>query len=227
MKKIAARLDVLEGLVNLKDKIVIDVGCGAGELVRELTQQGAQVIGIDTVEMLAKGKKNPPVGAEQYMPGSAVKLPIEDSYADIVTFFASLHHVPMDGLDAALSETHRVLKPGGLAIFLEPVLKQGSYFELTGLVEDEREIQKCAYETIKNASAFGLKETDEKMFYFERSLMDYGDLLNLFVDDITQREECMAQATEKTKRFAEEAGIDIKDYRYKSICRVNILVKKN
>lgn len=227
MKKIVTRLEVLDGLLTLKDKVVIDVGCGAGELVRELTQQGAQVIGIDTAEMLGKGKTNPPVGAERYMPGSAVKLPIADSYADIVTFFASLHHVPMDGLDEALSETHRVLKPGGLAVFLEPVLKQGSYFELTGLVEDERDIQKCAYEAIKNAPAFGLKETDEKMFYFERSLMDYGDLLNLFVDDKTQRDDFMTQATEKTKRFAGEAGIAINDYRYKSICRVNILVKKN
>lgn len=226
MKKIETRLEVVAGLVALKDKVVIDVGCGAGELVREMTQQGAQAIGIDTVEMLAKGNVHPPVGTEQYLPGSAVKLPVGDSYADMVTFFASLHHVPLEGLDDALWETYRVLKPGGVAVFLEPVLKQGSYFELTGLIDDEREIQKRAYDVIKNAAAFGLEETDEKMFYFERSLEDYRALLNLFVDDKSQREQYMAQAMEKTGQFAVDAGIDIKDFRFKSICRVNVLEKK-
>ena len=227
MKKIETRLEVLDGLVTLKDKVVVDVGCGAGELVRELTSQGAQAIGIDSPEMLAKGNVNPPVGTEQYLPGSAVKLPVEDSYVDVVTFFASLHHVPMDGLKDALTETYRVLKPGGMAVFLEPVLKPGSYFELTGLIEDEREIQKLAYEAIKNAVAFGLEQIEEKMFYFERSLDDYTALLNLFVDDKTERKKFLAQAKKKTQRFARDAGIDIKDYRFKSICRVNVLKKKS
>ncbi len=226
MKKIITRLEVLAGIVDLTEKVVIDVGCGAGELVRELTAQGATAIGIDSQEMLDKGKANPPVGNEQYLPGSAVKLPIDDSYADVVTFFASLHHVPMDGLNNALKETYRVLKPGGMAVFLEPVLKPGSYFELTGLVDDEREIQKNAYEAIKNAAAFGLDPREEKMFYFERSFDDYVALLNLFVDDKTQREDCLAQAKEKTAQFARDAGMDIKDYRYKSICRVNVLRKE-
>ncbi|MCX6579982.1 MAG: class I SAM-dependent methyltransferase [Candidatus Aminicenantes bacterium] len=226
MKKIETRLEVLDGLVTLKDKVVLNVGCGAGELVRELTSQGAKAIGIDSPEMLAKGDVNPPVGTEQYLPGSAVKLPVEDKYADAVTFFASLHHVPMDGLKDALTETYRVLKPGGMAVFLEPVLKPGSYFELTGLIDDEREIQKRAYEAIKNAAAFGLEQIEEKMFYFERSLDDYAALLNLFVDDKTERKKFLAQAKEKTGRFARDAGIDIKDYRFKSICRVNVLRKK-
>jgi ubiquinone/menaquinone biosynthesis C-methylase UbiE len=226
MKKIITRLEVLAGIVDLKDKVVIDVGCGAGELIRELTAQGAKAIGIDSQEMLDKGKVNPPVGNEQYLPGSAVKLPIDDSYADVVTFFASLHHVPMEGLNDALKETYRVLKPGGMAVFLEPVLKPGSYFELTGLVDDEREIQKNAYEAIKNAAVFELEQREEKMFYFERSLDDYVALLNLFVDDPMQREDCLAQAKEKTAQFARDAGMDIKDYRFKSICRVNVLKKE-
>ncbi len=225
MKKIETRLEVLAGIVDLKDKVVIDVGCGAGELVRELTSQGAKAIGIDSQEMLTKGNVNPPVGNEQYLPGSAVKLPVEDKYADVVTFFASLHHVPMDGLNDALKETYRVLKPGGMAVFLEPVLKPGSYFELTGLVDDEREIQKNAYEAIKNAAAFGLEESEEKMFYFERSLNDYTELLNLFVDDKAEREKFLAQAKKRTVLFARDAGMDIKDYRFKSICRVNVLRK--
>ncbi|MCU0288363.1 MAG: class I SAM-dependent methyltransferase [Acidobacteria bacterium] len=227
MKKIVKRLEAVEGMIILNDKVIIDVGCGAGELVREMTGLGARVTGIDTEEMLAKGKVHPRVGEEQYLPGSAVKLPIPDSHADMVTFFASFHHVPLQEMDQALSETSRGLKPGGLAVFLEPVLQQGSYFELTGLVEDEREIQKHAYEKIKNAAAFGLIETDEKMVYFERSLENYKDLLNLFVDDPAQREKYMAQAVEKTRLFAHQVGVDIKDYLYKSICRLNVLIKKN
>ncbi|HLP62261.1 MAG TPA: class I SAM-dependent methyltransferase [Candidatus Deferrimicrobium sp.] len=225
MKKIETRLEVVAGIMDLKNKVVIDVGCGAGELVREMTEQGAHVTGIDTVEMLAKGKVHPPVGDELYLAGSAVKLPVGDSYADAVTFFASLHHVPREGLNDALAETYRVLKPDGVAFFLEPVLQPGSYFELTGLIEDEREIQKHAYEVLKKAASFGLEETGEKMFYFERSLENYGALLNLFVDDENEREKYMMQASEKTRQFAAAAGMETNDYRFKSICRLNVLKK--
>jgi len=57
MKKVEDELEFISGIAAFKDKVIIDVGCGTGELVRVLQTQGAQVIGIDTPGMVAKGKR--------------------------------------------------------------------------------------------------------------------------------------------------------------------------
>ncbi len=226
MKKVEDELEVISEIVTFKDKVIIDVGCGTGELVRVLTMQGAQVTGIDTPEMVAKAKENPPIGDEKYVPGAGENLPFKDSYADIVIYFASLHHVPVPKMNQAIKEVHRVLKTGGIVIFVEPVGKKGSYFEVIRIVEDEREIQKRAYEAIKNASSIGLENVEEEMIYIERSFEDYVKLLNTFIDDEKKRSEYLARSREVTEKICRDVGVDIEDYRFKSICRVNVLEKK-
>jgi ubiquinone/menaquinone biosynthesis C-methylase UbiE len=225
MRKIVNRIEALDGLGDLMGRVVIDVGCGTGDLVRELVSRGARAIGIDSAEMLAKAKALPAVTGEEFRIGSAVSLPFDGNFADAVTFFASLHHVPVEGMGDALNETRRILKPGGRGVFLEPVLRPGSYFELSGLIEDEREVQKSAYLALKRAVDFGLREVDETMLYFERSLDYYADQLGVFVDDETRRAQILAQAREKTERFARTAGVTPRDFRFQSLCRVNILEK--
>jgi|GEM_PF-555220 len=225
MKKVEDEFEAITGIATFKDKVIIDVGCGTGELVRVLTMQGAQATGIDTPEMVSKAKENSPIRDEQYVPGAGENLPFRDSYADIVIYFASLHHVPMPRMNQAIKEVHRVLKAGGIVIFVEPVGKKGSYFEVIRIVEDEREIQKHAYEAIKHAKAIGFKNVEEKMIYIERSFEDYVKLLNTFIDDEKKRNEYMVQSREVTEKICREAKVDIKDYRFKSICRVNVLEK--
>lgn len=226
MKKVENDLEVISMITSFKDKVIIDIGCGIGGLVRDLTAQGAQVTGIDIPEMLAKAKKFTLVGDEKYLPGTGDKLPFKDSYADIVVYFGSLHHVPVQKMNQAITEVHRVLKTGGIAIFVEPVGKKGSYFELIRIVEDEREVQRHAYEAIKNANSIGLENVEERMIYFERSFEDCVDLLNTFIDDEKNRKAYLTQSREVTEKMCRDAGIDIKDYRFKSICRVNVLNKK-
>lgn len=223
MKKVKNDLEVLSQIGSFKDKVIIDVGCGTGEIVRELTSRGARVTGIDTEEMLRKVFLK--VGDETYSVGGGECLPFEDDYADIIIFFASLHHVPEGMLNQALKEAHRVLKPGGMVFCLEPVGQKGSYFEILSLVEDERDIQAKAYEAIKNTKAIGIVNKEEYMVYIERSYEDYVKLLNVFVENETKRNECLARAKEITERFSREAGINFKDFRFNSICRVNTLRK--
>ncbi|NNL84587.1 MAG: class I SAM-dependent methyltransferase [Myxococcales bacterium] len=48
-----------------------------------------------------------------------------DASFDVVMLFKSLHHVPVQMMDAALNEIARVLKPDGTAYISEPVFAGG------------------------------------------------------------------------------------------------------
>ena len=223
MKKIENELDIISRITVIKDKTIIDVGCGTGGLVRKLTTEGAKVIGIDSPDMLVKAKNNQKQGI--FTAGLGENLPFKNNIADIIIFFASFHHVPGAMMKQTLQETHRVLKTGGIGIFLEPVGREGSYFEILQLVEDERDIQRQAFESIKKAHTFGLENKRKEIMYIERSFDDYVNLLNVFVEDEAERNGYLKKAGKITERLSREAGIPIEDYRYKSICRINVLQK--
>lgn len=224
MKKIENELDIISKITVIKNKTIIDVGCGTGGLVRKLTAEGAKVIGIDSPDMLIKAKNN----QKQvfFTAGLGENLPFKNNIADIIIFFASFHHVPGAMMNQTLQETYRVLKPGGIGFFLEPVGREGSYFEILRLVEDERDIQQLALESIKKAYTFGLENKREEVMYIERSFDDYVNLLNIFVEDEAERSGYLKEARKITERLSREAGISFENYRYKSICRVNVLQKQ-
>lgn len=225
MKRIDNDWEVVSNLGPFKGKVVVDVGCGTGGMVRELSSRGAVVTGIDINDMIQKAQAVPGVADETYLVGGGEDLPFGDDFADLVLFIASLHHVPEGKYDRALKEAHRVLKPGGLVLCLEPVGEEGSYFELIRLLEDERDIQAETYEIIKGADSLGFSHVEEYRAFFERSYEDYVNLMNVFVDDEARRRECLHRAREITAGLCRESGIAFEDYRFKSICRINILKK--
>jgi SAM-dependent methyltransferase len=111
-------------LGNIAGQTVLDLGCGSGENSLLLARRGAQVFGVDISESLlalarqrlaVNGCADAPV---QFVPASAHRLPIPDASVDVVLGIAILHHLD---LDATSREVLRVLRPGGRAIFEEPV----------------------------------------------------------------------------------------------------------
>jgi hypothetical protein len=52
-----------------------------------------------------------------------------------------------------------VLRPGGAVYIAEP-LAEGDFFELTSLVEDEREVRAAAQRAIADAAAAGLEDVE-------------------------------------------------------------------
>jgi SAM-dependent methyltransferase len=110
-------------LGDVDGKTVLDYGCGLGDNSVLLAVRGARVVGVDiSAELLELARKR----LEQHnltqqvelKAGSAHDLPIEDESIDVVFGMAILHHLD---LGMASAEVFRVLKPGGRAIFLEPV----------------------------------------------------------------------------------------------------------
>lgn len=223
MRQVQSPAEILAEDFQLSGKNVVDVGCGTGDLARWLTGQGALVVGLDLPEMLAKAESFPRAGAETYLAGSGESLPLADGWADLVLYAASLHHLPAGRLDEALNECQRVLKPDGRAVFIEPVYRRDSYGEITRLVEDESEILKRAYRAIRRAAASALAMVKEDFFFMVRSFADYCKLIETFVFDESRRPGIIAQARLITERRSAAAGVSFEDFRFRSICRLNIL----
>ena len=102
---------------------IVDFGCGSGANAVQLANRGAHVWGVDISEDLVRLAVrrlavNGRAGGAQFVVGSAHDLPFPDGSIDVVFGIAILHH-----LDLALvsREVWRVLRPGGRAIFQEPV----------------------------------------------------------------------------------------------------------
>ena len=117
-------MPLLESLGGrLEGKTVLEIGCGRGigtELILERLG-AAKVIATDYDEdMLRRARKR--LGhydAErlEVKAADATALKYEDQAFDAVFNFAAIHHIPV--WQTAISEIHRVLRPGGRFYFQE------------------------------------------------------------------------------------------------------------
>jgi SAM-dependent methyltransferase len=90
-------------------RIVLDLGCGAGTFCRLAADAGATVTGIDAAPRLVEiARSRVPEG--RFDVGDIQSLPYEDRAFDRVTAFNSLQFVPDPS--AALAQVRRVTKPG-------------------------------------------------------------------------------------------------------------------
>jgi SAM-dependent methyltransferase len=110
-------------LGDVRGRRIVDFGCGSGANAVQLANRGAHVWAVDISEDLIRlGQRrlavNGRAGGAQFIVGSAHDLPLPDASVDIVFGIAILHHLD---LQLVSREVHRVLKPGGRAIFQEPV----------------------------------------------------------------------------------------------------------
>jgi ubiquinone/menaquinone biosynthesis C-methylase UbiE len=101
---------------------VLDLGCGTGNLSAALLAEGVATtcIGFDISAGMVEIAREKTAHMEgiSFQVGSATELPFDDNSFDLVVGDAFLHHI-LD-TQASLRETHRVLKPGGVASFNEP-----------------------------------------------------------------------------------------------------------
>lgn len=111
------QLDTLH--IDATDKRVLDVGCGAGNLLVALSTDVPELlVGVDVDAIfLASGRSQigefvAPASADPILLRAALpSMPFADETFDVVTCFLVMPHVPDD--KAALIELARVLKPGG------------------------------------------------------------------------------------------------------------------
>jgi SAM-dependent methyltransferase len=130
--------DALLGLLEpLKDKRILEVGCGRGEFGAFLGTQGAHLVGTDLGPDLAVAAREMALINEidaRYLAANASALPFADASFDVVLGVNVLHHLSETHLARALREAHRVLRPGGVALICEPVENSAVLGLVTALV---------------------------------------------------------------------------------------------
>jgi ubiquinone/menaquinone biosynthesis C-methylase UbiE len=190
-----------------------------------MSGQGARAVGLDLFPMLRRAEAGEFSSDVFYVGGTGADLPFKNNIFDAVVFFASLHHLPEASMSKGLEECRRILKKGGLALIIEPVAREGSYFELIRLVEDERSIQEKAYVALCRAVDSKFIQKEEKIIYLERSYSDYSALLAVFEENERVKRKALSEAKKITEKRAAEEGKTLASFRFRSICRLNVLEK--
>jgi ubiquinone/menaquinone biosynthesis C-methylase UbiE len=105
--------------ISLSKGSALDVGCGMGFGAYYLALGGMKVTGIDItpkqIELATKMFEAYGIPGD-FIVGDAESLPFPDKSFDIVISLGVLHHTP--GIQQAINEIQRVLKPSGSAFIL-------------------------------------------------------------------------------------------------------------
>jgi len=110
-------------LGDLGGKRVLEYGCGEGWITHDLARLGGNVSAFDISPQAAENTRRTLSNSRLLDRCSIDVMPAEQlTYAadtfDVAVGFAIIHHLE---LAQALAELHRVLKPGGVAWFAEPL----------------------------------------------------------------------------------------------------------
>ncbi len=101
---ITIELGVLETLVPLADVRIVEAGCGAAHLARELVSRHSttEVVGIEVDERQLAKNLLTPVERLRFERAGAQAIPFPDASFDGALMLKSLHHVPVPPMDQPL-----------------------------------------------------------------------------------------------------------------------------
>jgi len=116
------RIQTLEALALRAGEHILDAGCGTGLLVRDMSSTiGSQgrITGVDLSNAMLEVAKNrcSELTNIELKQGSVTQLDFADNSFDAASCIQTLLYV--DQVEIALSELHRVLKPGGRVAIIE------------------------------------------------------------------------------------------------------------
>ena len=104
---------------NIEGQKICDLACGQGVIARQLTEQGAEVVGVDLSEKLLdiarRYEQEKPRRIHYKLGDAQVLYNFADASFDGVVCNLALMDIP--DLDACLSTVRRILRPGGWFVF--------------------------------------------------------------------------------------------------------------
>jgi demethylmenaquinone methyltransferase/2-methoxy-6-polyprenyl-1,4-benzoquinol methylase len=132
------RRNIFKYIQNVREKTVIDLACGTGDLSLLLDRHGAAVASLDfSLAMLERGVRKK---ALRHFPvaGDAACLPFADNTFAVATIAFGIRNIP--DINVFMGEAFRVLAPGGELVILEltrpenPLMRYGYTLYLTRLL---------------------------------------------------------------------------------------------
>lgn len=110
---------VVQHVRSVPHNSILDVGCGTGNLLVDLSVLGAETAGSDiSPEMIKHAQKRLGARAEPNVADSE-NLPWSDSSFEVIVSTDSFHHYPNP--EAVLQERYRVLTKKGYLIIADPL----------------------------------------------------------------------------------------------------------
>ncbi|MEI6847276.1 MAG: bifunctional demethylmenaquinone methyltransferase/2-methoxy-6-polyprenyl-1,4-benzoquinol methylase UbiE [Chlorobiaceae bacterium] len=131
---------------------ILDVATGTGDLAASMAKiAGAQVTALDlSPEMLALARKKYP--QITFFEGYAEKLPFNTASFDIVSAGFGVRN--FENLGQGMKEFHRVLKPGGHALIIEPMIPRNNLMKKLYLIYFKQILPKIAGLFSKSSFAY-------------------------------------------------------------------------
>lgn len=221
-------LDLLQSLADpaLHPRI-IELGCGAARIARELLERfpAAQVTALDVDERQLADNLRQPHPRLQFVHAGAEACPAPDASFDLAMMLKSLHHVPLDRLDQALGEVHRVLRPGGLLYVSEPVFA-GAYNEVIRIFHNEEKVRAAAIAALQRAVASaGWEQVSEIHFLAPVKFRDFAEFERRMIGASFANHRLDAAILDEVKRrFGAHLGPE--GARFEQPMRVNLLRRR-
>ena len=176
---ITDEIDILAELLPAPGPRVIELGCGAARMARQMLQRWPDMtyvgLEVDAIQH-ARNLQDPPAHM-RFVAAGAQNIPCEDGLFDLALMLKSLHHVPLDAMDRALAEVARVLRPGRHLYVSEPVY-DGPLNEITRLYNDEGTVRAAAQAAVDRALAAGASpwlEVAERRFDMPVRFADFAE----------------------------------------------------
>lgn len=98
--------------------IIIEAGCGIGQFVKMISEEGKNILGIDFATKTLCGNKSM-FSNLQFIAGDVLKLPLKKNSVGTYVSLGVVEHFE-EGPEKALQEAHRVLKKQGIIICSVP-----------------------------------------------------------------------------------------------------------
>jgi SAM-dependent methyltransferase len=130
-------------------KSVLSVGCGSGELERDLSRLGLRVVGIDISHTMLRTARRR--GLKLLAEADARRLPFADGSFDAVVFPESIGYFR---LGHVMPEAHRVLRARGrlLLTAYPPGFESDSIYIMRSLAVIARQLSACGFSVMEQQS---------------------------------------------------------------------------
>ncbi len=163
--------DLIIEHLPLKQSTLLELGCGNALTTRRLAEAhpDCKIIALEVDR--TQHEKNLQAGAPanvRFDLGGAESTGLNDGSIDAVIMLKSLHHVPVESMDRALTEIARVLRPHGLAYISEPVYA-GDFNRILRRFHDEKNVREAAFAAIQRAVENGRFTLENEIHFLSES----------------------------------------------------------
>jgi len=171
--------------LDIKNKKILDMGCGSGANLIHLIKMGAKGYGCDisseSVKLVRKRLKQQNLSGEIKI--SNDKLPFEDSFFDIIVCWTTLYYGNLKIIQNLIKEIKRILKPNG-KILITTLRKNDQIIKYSKKIEPKTYKVKSTFPTQKGAVIYAVNGESDilKLFkafkifeigYYESKLKDF------------------------------------------------------